>query len=398
MHTFDDLIPRRETNSLKWNHGRRLLTQKQSAADPLPMWVADMDFRVAPFIAEALRREIDKSALGYGGTPSSYLDAVLAWQERRFGWLADEAWIVRTPGVISALNVALQAFTREGDYVLVQPPVYHHFLKDVIANGRRLALAPLETNAQGRYYFDPERFEAAICPGTRLFILCNPHNPTGNVWSREELLEMASICQRHGILIVSDEIHQDLVFDRTKRHIPFAMLDHPAAVDSIVCTAPTKTFNIAGLQCANIFVPNPRLRDAFKNQLERNGNSHPNTLGTAACEAAYRDGAAWVDAMLTYVGKNQALFAGRVREMGLPIRVTPAEALYLAWIDCRSLRLPQLELFDFFACRSRLWLDPGSKFGTAGEGFMRINLACPRLLVDEALLRLEHSLLISTQK
>lgn len=388
MHRFDELLHRREANSLKWNHGRRSLTAEQAAADPLPMWVADMDFRVAAPIAQALRREIDQSALGYGATPPSYFEAVLGWQERRFGWRADADWIVRTPGVISALNVAVQAFTLPGDHVLVQPPVYHHFMNDVVANGRRLALAPIACDAQGRYCFDPERFEASICPGTRLFILCNPHNPTGNVWSAEDLLAMASICHKRGILVVSDEIHQDLVLDPSRRHLPFAMLEHPAAADAIVCTAPTKTFNIAGLQCANIFIRNPRLRETFRRQLERNGNLHSNILGTAACEAAYREGQAWADAMLAYVRGNRLHFARRLAELHLPMQVTPADALYLAWIDCRQMGLPPSELFDFFARRARLWLDPGSKFGTAGEGFMRINLACPRSLVDEALLRL----------
>jgi cystathionine beta-lyase len=392
MHGFDEPLDRRESNSLKWNHGRRLLPPAQAAADPLPMWVADMDFRVAAPVADALRREIDQGVLGYGGTPASYLEAVVGWQERRFGWRADADWIVRTPGVISALNVAIQAFTLPGDHVLVQPPIYHHFLTDVVANGRRLALAPIPCDAQGRYWFDPERFEASIQPGTRLFMLCNPHNPTGNVWSAEDLLAMASICQKHGVLVVSDEIHQDLVFNRSARHLPFGMLDHPAAADSVVCTAPTKTFNIAGLQCANIFIPNPRLRQMFRTQLERNGNAHPNILGTAACEAAYRKGEAWVDAMLAYVRENQLHFASRIREVSLQMQVTPTDALYLAWIDCRNMGLAPSALFDFFARQARLWLDPGTKFGNAGEGFMRINLACSRSLVDEALLRLQRAL------
>lgn len=392
MHDFDEIIDRRHSNSIKWNGGRLRLTAEQAAADPLPMWVADMDFRVAPPIAEALQREIQLGAFGYGGTPDSYLEAVVGWQARRFGWQARPEWVSRSPGVISALNIAMQAFTQPGDHVLVQTPVYFHFLHDVVINGRRLALAPLGLDAEGRHRFDPESFEAAIRPGTRLFILCNPHNPTGNVWTRDELMAMASICERHGILVVSDEVHQDLVFGDGARHLPFAMLDHPAAAESIVCTAPSKTFNIAGLQCANMIIPDRRIREAFQSQCEKNGVSNANTMGTAACEAAYRHGEAWADAMLEYVRGNQRHFAARIKELGLPLTVTPTDALYLAWIDCRRLGMPAPELHDFLLRKARLWLDHGTKFGEAGAGFMRINLACPRSLVDEALLRLANAL------
>ncbi|GAB3630186.1 aspartate aminotransferase [Pandoraea terrae] len=393
MSNFDEIIDRRHSNSTKWTAGRLRLTADQAAADPLPMWVADMDFRIAQPIADALHREVEMGALGYGGTPDSYLEAVVDWQARRFGWHPKPEWITRSPGVVSALNMAIQAFTQPGDHVLVQTPVYFHFMHDVVINGRRVARAPLALDAQGRYHFDPEVFEAALVPGTKLFILCNPHNPTGYVWTQDELMTMASICERHGVLIVSDEVHQDLVFGAGKRHIPFATLDHAAAENSIVCTAPSKTFNIAGLQCANIIIPNPRLRHAYQAQCEKNGVSGANTMGTAACEAAYRHGESWADAMLAYVRRNQQHFAARVKEIGLPLKVTPTDALYLAWIDFRELNMPPAKLHDFLLRQARLWLDHGPKFGTEGEGFMRINLACPLSLVDEALQRLSSVLL-----
>jgi cystathionine beta-lyase len=391
MYDFDEAIDRRRTNSMKWARPRQWLTAAQCAADPLPMWVADMDFRVAPPVLDALRQQLDMGVLGYGGTPDSYREAAVAWQARRFGWQAKPEWLVQSPGVISALNMAIQAFSQPGDHVLVQTPVYFHFLHDVVTNGRRLALAPLTLEA-GRYRFDPEVFEAAIQPGTRLFILCNPHNPTGNVWTREELLAMAAICERHGILIVSDEVHQDLVFGEAQRHLPLGLLDDAIAQNAIVCTAPSKTFNIAGLSCANVFIPNARHRQTYWMQCERNGVFLVNTMGTAACEAAYRHGEPWVDAMLDYVRGNQRHFAARVSELGLPLTVTPTDALYLAWVDFRRLGMPPAELHDFLLRRARLWLDPGHKFGAAGEGFMRINLACPRQLVDEALHRLASAL------
>lgn len=391
MYDFDEIIDRSRSNSMKWAQARILLTPEQYAADPLPMWVADMDFRVAPPIVEALQREISLGVLGYGGTPDSYREAAVGWQARRFGWQAKPQWLTQSPGVISALNIAIQAFTQPGDYVLVQTPVYHHFINDVIANGRRLAQAPLMLD-EGRYRFDAPAFEAAIRPGTKLFILCNPHNPTGNVWTRDELLTMASICDRHGILVISDEVHQDLVFGEGQQHVPFAMLDDAIAQNSIVCTAPSKTFNIAGLSCANIFIPNERLRQAYRAQSERNGTFFVNTLGTAACEAAYRDGEPWANAMLDYVRGNQVHFARRVSELKLPLTVTPTGSLYLAWIDCRRLGMSPAELHDFLLRRARLWLDQGVKFGSDGEGFMRINLACPRQRVDEALNRLASAL------
>lgn len=392
MFDFDEIVDRKHTNSMKWGYPRQFLTAEQCAAEPLPMWVADMDFRVAPPILDALHAQVEMGVLGYGGTPEAYREAVVDWQARRFGWHADPEWLTQTPGIISALNMAVQAFTQPGDYVLVQTPVYFHFLQDVENNGRRVAAAPLTLDQGGRYRFDADAFEAAIRPGTRLFILCHPHNPTGNVWTREELLAMAAICERHGILIVSDEVHQDLVFGEGRRHLPLAMLDDAIANNTIVCTAPSKTFNLAGLSCANVLIPNPRLREAFRIQRDRNGLFLPNTLGTAAGEAAYRHGEAWADAMLDYVRGNQRHFAARVEALGLPLTVTPTDALYLAWIDFRQLGLPPAELHDFLLRRARLWLDPGDKFGAGGAGFMRINLACSRRLVDEAILRLEQAL------
>ena len=391
MYNFDEIFDRTRSNSMKWAQAQKWLTVEQCAADPLPMWVADMDFRVAPPILEALRGEVEFGVLGYGGTPEAYCEAVVNWQARRFGWHAKQEWLIQSPGVISALNMAIQAFSQPGDYVLVQTPVYFHIHSDVVLNGRRLAQAPLVWKG-GRYHFDPEIFEAAIRPGTKMFILCNPHNPTGNVWTRDELLTMATICERHGILVVSDEVHQDLVFGAGVQHVPFAMLDDTIAESAIVCTAPSKTFNIAGLSCANIFIPSERLRQAFRAQTERNGSFLVNTMGTAACEAAYRHCEPWADSMLDYVGSNQEYFTRRVKDAGLPLAVTQTSALYLAWIDFRRLGMSTAELHDFLLRRARLWLDPGTKFGVEGEGFMRINLACPRSIVDEALERLTVAL------
>lgn len=390
MYSFDEVIDRTETNSMKWAGARGRLTPAQLLADPLPMWIADMDFRVPRPIRAALAKEVEFGVFGYTHVSDGYIEAVLEWQAKRFGWSPRPEWLVPAVGVVNALNMAVQAFSDPGDYVMVQPPVYIHFHHDVLINGRRLLEVPLTSTADG-YEFDPDKFEAAIRPGTKLFILCNPHNPTGNVWTREELLQMGDICRRHNIIVVSDEIHQDFVFDHDKKHIPFASLDPELADSCIVCTSPSKTFNTAGLQCANIFIPNERLRTEFIAQSERCGVKLLNNLGPVACEAAYRHCATWVDAMLDYVAENQRHFAAGVRELDLPLRVMPTGSLYLAWIDCRALGLSPSELHDQMIRRARLWLDPGSKFGSAGEGFMRINLACPRSTVDEALNRLANA-------
>jgi len=385
---FDEIIERRGTNSMKWPY---LLPDADPENAPLPMWVADMDFRTASPILEALQHEVDRGIFGYCGTPESYIDAVVQWQKRHFNWQAQPEWLVRMPGVISAVNIAIQAFSLPGDHVLVQPPVYHHFLNDVTINGRHLAQAPL-IEENGEYHFDPVAFEAAIHPGTRLFILCNPHNPTGNVWSREELLAMAAICKQHGITVVSDEIHQDLIFDKKVSHTSWGTLGDEAANNAVVCTAPSKTFNLAGLQCANIFIPNEHLRTIYLAQRDRCGLFLNSSMGTVACEAAYRHGEPWLKAMLDYIRDNHRYFVEELARRNLPLTVTSTKALYLAWIDFRTLDTSADQLNEFLLRRTRLWLDDGRKFGTQGDGFMRINLACPRQLVVDAVERLSATL------
>lgn len=295
--------------------------------------------------------------------------------------------MLQSAGIITILKVAAQAFSAPGDSILIQPPVYAHFHNDMLMNGRHLAFAPLTRDAEG-YRFDAGVFEAAIRPNTRIFILSNPHNPTGNVWSEAELRLMGEICARHGILVISDEIHQDLVMNPALRHIPFASLGESFAQNSITCTAPSKTFNLPGLQCANVIVPNARLRAELMRQYDRNMFPLVNVLGMVACEAAYAQGEPWLNQMLDYVRGNHRHFAQAVNSATDKIRVLPAESLYLAWIDCRGLGLDPAALDKLMLTKARLWLDKGQKFGTEGHGYMRINLGCPRAHVDEAIQRL----------
>jgi cystathionine beta-lyase len=389
---FDQILDRTATNSLKWSRPERLLTPEQCAAKPLPMWVADMDFKSPEVVLEALGDAVRQGVFGYPAGPTrSYVDAVIDWQRRRFGWEPAPEWLVLVPGVITGLKTVVQAFSRPGDSVLVQPPVYVHFHHDPQLNGRWVAWAPLELRGE-RYRFDERVFEAAIRPDTRIFILSNPHNPTGNVWSEDELRAMGEICLRHGILVVSDEVHQDLVLARDRRHIPFASLGPTFAANSITCTAASKTFNLAGLQCANLFIPDRRRREEVRRQIDRNFYDKVNLLGMVATEAAYTGGEPWLAALLDYLRDNQRHFAATLNAASARVKVFEMDSMYLAWIDFRGLGLAPAELSQFLLTRGRVWLDQGPKFGPEGHGFMRANLGCPRRLVDEALDRLKACL------
>ncbi|RBP62556.1 cystathionine beta-lyase [Brevibacterium sanguinis] len=385
---FDEVVDRRSSNSMKWLAGPRMLTAEQAAAYPLPMWVADTDFKAPQAVVDALHTAVDHGVFGYPAGPTpSYLAAVAGWQSRRFGWTIDTDWVTPAAGIITSLKVAVQAFSSPGDSVLMQPPVYSHFHDDVRLNGRIPAFAPLERTETG-YRFDPEVFEAAIRPNTKLFILSHPHNPTGNVWSEDELRTMGEICARHGVLVVSDEIHEDLIMNPDKRHIPFASLSEEFAANSITCTAPSKTFNLPGLQCANTIIPNPEIRAEFRRAYERNMFPLVNVLGMVACEAAYTHGEAWVDDLVAYVRANHEHFAAEVNARIPEITVIPADSLYLAWMDCRGLGMDAEELQDFMLTEARIWFDQGQKFSLEGHGYMRVNLGCPRSTVDEAIERL----------
>lgn len=388
VYDFDEVVDRKNTYSMKWGGARMMLTAEEAAADPLPMWVADTDFRSPRPVLDALHAAVEHGVFGYPGGPSpSYLDAIVGWQAKRFDWKVDREWVVQVSGIITTLKAAIQAFSAPGDTVLIQPPVYSHFHNDVLINGRHLALAPLRRTEDG-YVFDAEVFEAAITNNTKIFILSNPHNPTGNVWSEAELREMGEICLRRGVLVISDEIHQDLIMNTSKRHIPFASLCDAFAQASITCTAPSKTFNMPGLQCANLFIPNEKLRGELRRQIDRNMFPMGNTLGLVAAEAAYAHGEPWLEQMLAYVRENQTYFANAVNKATDKVRVLPADSTYLAWMDCRALGMTADALNRFMLTNARLWLDKGQKFGIDGHGYMRVNLGCSRSTVAIALDRL----------
>lgn len=385
---FDQLVDREKSNSMKWAIAGKLLAPDEFQARPLPMWVADMDFKSPQPVIDALHEAVEHGVFGYpGGAPDSYVDAVIGWQARRFGWEVDRDWVVQTSGIITTLKTAVQAFSAPGDSVLIQPPVYAHFHNDVLMNGRHLAFAPLERTDTG-YRFNAAIFEAAIRDNTKLFILSNPHNPTGNVWTEGELRTMGEICLRHGVLVISDEIHEDLIINPARKHIPFASLGEAFAQNSITCTAPSKTFNLPGLQSANVFVPNVRIREELRRQYDRNMFPLVNTLGMVAAEAAYAHGEPWLEEMLAYLRGNHERFRTAIHAATSKVKVLPADSLYLAWMDCRGLDMDAPALDKFMLTKARLWLDKGQKFGAEGHGYMRVNLGCPRATVDEAIRRL----------
>lgn len=368
-----------------------MLTPEQAKADPLPMWLADMDFRAPQAVTDALKEAIEFGIFGYPvGLTKSYLAAITGWQHRRFKWEVDPSWIIPVSGVITALKTAIQAFTVPGDSVLIQSPVYVHFRNDVLINGRIVASATLPYDGN-KYRFDEEIFESAITDNTKLFILSNPHNPTGNVWTEDELRSMGEICKRRGITVLSDEIHQDFILTSDKRHIPFASLGTDLSDISITCVSASKTFNLAGLQCANAIVPNKRLRNEFFRQIDRSQFNKVNLLGMVATEAAYQHCDIWVDQLVEYIKKNQKHFEEKINASDLGLKALKMDSLYLSWIDCNGTQMTPADLENHLLKNARVWLDKGTKFGSEGAGFMRANLGCPRATVDEALTRLISS-------
>ncbi len=379
-YDFDELIPRRGTNSYKWDSA--------ADADVLPLWVADMDFRTAPCIIEALRRRVEHGIFGYTRVPDAYYEAVIDWFERRHGWRIDREWIIYTSGVVPALSAIIKALTDSGDRVLVQTPVYNCFFSSIRNNGCELVASPLirDGNTYRMDFDDLER--KAADPRTKLLLLCNPHNPVGRVWTREELLRIGDICLRNGVRVVSDEIHCELT-QPGYEYIPFASLSEAFQANTITCLSPSKAFNIAGLQIANIVSSDEEVRRRIDRAININEVCDVNPFGVEALIAAYSRGADWLEALNAYLNENYRCLCGYFAEQLPQLSVTKLEGTYLVWVDCRALRLSSAELAERLLERQKLWLNEGTMYGTEGEGFLRINIACPRSRLMEALERLK---------
>jgi len=376
-YNFDTVIERKNTDSIKYDP-----VSRGKPVDVLPMWVADMDFAAPPCVSAALLSRIQHGIFGYSEPGASYFFAVQNWYKNRFGWDTENDWLCITSGVVNAIYLSIRAYTQPGDAICVQQPVYYPFSASVQRTGRALLVNRLVCK-DGRYTIDFEDFENKI-KQAKLFILCNPHNPVGRVWTRDELFRMGEICLRYGVTVVSDEIHQDIVFPPDKHRI-FASLDDQFAKITITCTAPSKTFNLAGLHHANIFIPDEKLRSAFTHEYECFGLSQPNIMGLISCEAAYTGGAEWLDELIEYLCGNMALVDTFLKTNAPKIKLIKPQGTYLAWLDCRELGLTQKELNEAVTQKAKLWLNDGSMFGEGGSGFQRMNAACPRSVLQNAL-------------
>ena len=383
---FDTVPNRRGTNCFKYDFAREMGMPE----DVLPLWVADMDFPTAPAVLERLHALAEHGIFGYTGVKDAYFSAVHNWYAQRFSWETQRSWLVTTPGVVFAIAIAIRAFTQKGDAILIQQPVYYPFANKVTENDRQLVVNPLVLK-NGRYKMDFADMERKIVDyRVKMLLLCSPHNPVGRVWTKEELLRVGEICQKHGVLVVSDEIHADFTY-AGHTHRVFASVKSEFADFTITCTAPSKTFNLAGLQNSNIFIPNRQLRHAYKKELSACGCGGTNCMGMAACQAAYEAGADWLEQLKQYLAGNLAYIRQFLREKLPDIALIEPEGTYLVWLDLRKLGLTEQQQRQLIVQDAKLWLDTGTLFGQGGEGFERINIACPRTTIKQAMQRLEHA-------
>ncbi len=386
-YDFDQIIDRKNTNSLKYDFAR----ERGMREDALPLWVADMDFQTAPEILERLHHAVDHGIFGYTESKEPYFNAIKHWLETYHHWEVKRNWLIKTPGIVFALAMAVKAYTKEGESVLIQQPVYYPFSEVIEDNGRKLINNSLK-NIQGHYEIDFEDFEEKIVThNVKLFLLCNPHNPAGRVWTKEELKRIGEICLRHGVIVVSDEIHADFTFSGYE-HTVFASLSEEIADITVTCTSPTKTFNFAGLQISNIFISNQTLRRAFRKQVDAAGYSQVNTMGLVACQAAYEEGRPWLEALKVYLAENLNYVRDFLREKLPQVKLVEPEGTYLIWLDFRELNLSKEALEDLIVNKAKLWLDSGVIFGEDGIGYQRINIACPRKILEQAMNQLKSAM------
>ena len=382
-YDFDEPVPRRGTNSYKWD------TVKDE--DVLPMWVADMDFRTAPAIVGALQKRVEHGIFGYTKVPPAYYEAVINWFRRRHAWLIEKEWIVYTTGVVPAISAIVKALTVPGDRVLVQTPVYNCFFSSIRNNGCEAVANPL-IYANGTYRIDYDDLERkAADPKVKLLLLCNPHNPVGRVWTRQELRRIGEICIRNRVLVVADEIHCELVFSGHV-YIPFASISEDFREHSVTCISPSKAFNLAGLQIANIVAADTDVRMKIDKAININEVCDVNPFGVEALIAAYNRGEDWLEELKHYLSVNYNYLRAYFDEYLPEFPVVMLEGTYLVWVDCRGLGLSSREIADILLEKEKVQVNPGSLYGEAGEGFIRLNIACPREKLIEGLNRLKRGL------
>jgi cystathionine beta-lyase len=385
VYDFDTVIDRTTKNSIKWT----LMKQITGYDDLIPLWVADMDFACPPPVVEALKERAAHPIYGYTAPTESFYTGLINWMEKRHGWKGVEKdWILWSPGVVAGFSIAIQAYSQPGDKVVIQPPVYYPFKNQILSTGRQIVENPLK-NENGYYTMDFEDLAEKIDDRTKMIILCSPHNPISRVWTREELEKLAEICKEKDIIIVSDEIHNDLIIGDIP-HTCTATVSEDAMQRTVTLVAPSKTFNLAGLTNADAIIPNKKLRDDFQ-AIVRKGSGHSNIFGLVAQDAAYNHGEAWLDELLTYLRGNLKYLDDFVKEKLPGFKLYPLEGTYLAWVDCSCLEMNDKELNDFMIQKAKLWLDEGILFGEGGSMFMRINLACTKSTLKKALENLEKA-------
>lgn len=387
MFDFDRVIERRGTHSSKWDNIAKL--SGITAPDAIPMWVADMDFAAPPGVTAALTAEVERATHGYYADTGTWAQALVDWLKRRHGLSIERSWVSPTPGIVSGCGLILQATTEPGDEVVLFPPVYHAFRRIIVANERRILDAEL-VEQNGRYAMDFDALRQKLTPRTKVVFLCSPHNPGGTCWSPDELRALARFCTEHDLLLVSDEIHCDLVFANA-RHTP-TMTAAPEIMDRLItCFAATKTFNLAGAHVGACVTANPALKKKLDARIGASGLSSYNGFGMIATEAAWRTGEAWLDALLPYLTKNRDLFDARIEAAAPGARSMRLDGTYMAWVDFSGTGLAPKQVADRVARRARIFASPGEQFGPGGESWLRVNFATPRPILEEALDRLDDA-------
>ncbi len=384
---FDEIVERRGTDCLKYDFAKR----RGKPEDVLPLWVADMDFKTSSYVVDALIERTEHGIFGYSDTQEEYFNAVAGWMERHHHWKIREEWLIKTPGVVFALAMAVKAFTEPGDSVLIQQPVYYPFSEVIRDNDRVIVSSDLILGEDNRYHIDLEDFEKQIVDhDVKLFLLCNPHNPSGRVFTKEELTGMGDLCVKYGVKVVSDEIHNDFVFQG--EHTVFASVKKEYEDLCVVCTSPSKTFNLASMLISNIFIPGEEMRKKFQHEVDAAGISQLSALGIVAAQTAYKKGDEWYHAMLSYVRENITYLKTYVADHMPGVNVIDGEGTYLLWLDFRKTGIDPAELDRRIIYDAKLWLDSGKIFGKTGAGFQRINVAAPRKTVEECLERIRRIL------
>ena len=387
MYDFNKVTDRHGTNAIKYD----LAVAREKPADVVSLWVADMDFPTAPAILEALHEKVNHGIFGYSVPDENFYETVKNWQKTEHDFEIARHWVVTTPGVVFAIACAIKAFTREGEAVIIQTPVYYPFKNMILANNRKLVTSSL-FEKDGKWQIDFDDFEKKIVENdVKLFILCSPHNPVGRVWSREELTRLSEICLKHNVIVFADEIHNDFVFEPNK-HIVFSTISKEAAWNSVISTSASKTFNLAGLQFSVNFIQNPVLKKKFHDERDKTGYDEPSLMGFVATQAAYEHGKDWLTALKKHLVENLDFVRNFVKENLPKVRLIEPEGTYLLWLDFSAYGYSDSELDNLIVNKAKVWLDRGTMFGCEGEGYQRINIATPRPILEEALKRIEKNL------